>query len=81
MAYLTSGANVSGAEALESAIFRDEYDEMVPVNDIESHSLCAGADGSSATSVRSIARPMLPVLNPGQTFEVRILSPQLSLIL
>jgi hypothetical protein len=35
-----------------------------------------GADGSSASSARGIARPVFPVLNSGQTFEVRILSPQ-----
>jgi GTP cyclohydrolase I len=40
IAYLTSGATMSGAEVLESAIFHDEYDEMVLVKDIEFYSLC-----------------------------------------
>ncbi len=38
--YLTHGYNLDGAEILKSAMFKEEYSEMVLVKDIEVYSLC-----------------------------------------
>lgn len=38
--YLTHGYDLNPAEILESALFNEEYDEMVIVKDIEVYSMC-----------------------------------------
>jgi len=40
MQYLTHGYDLDATEILESALFKEDYDEMVIVKDIELYSLC-----------------------------------------